>query len=49
MAVAFTRAGRSVLPAADVVLAPSDILHVSATLAGIEAVRERAGVPGGPR
>ena len=49
MAVAFTRAGRSILPAADVVLAPADILHVSATLGGIEALRERATPPGGPR
>jgi trk system potassium uptake protein len=49
MAVAFTRAGRSVLPAADLVLVPGDILHVSATLAGIEALRERVTAPGGPR
>ena len=49
VAVAFTHGGRSVLPSPDIVLQPGDVLHVSATLAGIEAVRERAGVPGGPR
>jgi trk/ktr system potassium uptake protein len=49
IAVAFTRAGRSVLPSADIELAPCDILHVSATLPGIEAVRERAAATGGPR
>jgi Trk K+ transport system NAD-binding subunit len=37
VAVAFTRAGRSLLPQPDLVLEPSDILLVSATLAGIEA------------
>ena len=46
LAVAFTRAGRSLLPAPDVVLAPGDILLVSATLAGIEALRERAAPAG---
>jgi len=49
MAAAVTRAGRSMLPAPDLALAPGDILHVSATLAGIEALRERAVPPGGPR
>ena len=49
LAVAFTRAGRSLLPAPDVVLAPGDILLVSATLAGIEALQERAAPAGGPR
>ena len=49
LAVAFTRAGRSMLPAADLVLEPGDIVHVSATLTGIEALRERAVPPGGPR
>jgi trk system potassium uptake protein TrkA len=38
---AVTRAGHSQLPTADTVLAPGDIVHVSATLQGIEAVRER--------
>jgi trk system potassium uptake protein TrkA len=49
MAVAFTRAGRSLLPGPDLTLEPSDILLVSATLAGIEALRERAAPAGGPR
>jgi trk system potassium uptake protein TrkA len=49
MAVAFTRAGRSLLPAPDLALAPGDILLVSATLPGIEALRERAAPAGGPR
>lgn len=49
MAVAFTRAGRSLLPGPDVVLESGDILLVSATLAGIEALRERAAPVGGPR
>jgi trk system potassium uptake protein TrkA len=49
VAVAFTRGGRSMLPAPDVVLEPGDILHIGATLPGIEALRERAGVAGGPR
>ncbi|HEV7502524.1 MAG TPA: TrkA C-terminal domain-containing protein, partial [Vicinamibacteria bacterium] len=49
LAVAFTRAGRSMLPAPDMVLEPGDIVHVSATLSGIEALRERAVPPGGPR
>lgn len=49
VAVAFTRAGRSLLPQPDLVLEPSDILLVSATLAGIEALRERAAPAGGPR
>ncbi len=47
--VAFTRAGRSVLPSRELVLEPGDIVHVSATLSGIEALRERAGGTGGPR
>jgi len=49
MAVALTRAGRAMLPAPDVVLDAGDILHVSATLPGIEALRERAVPAGGPR
>ena len=38
-----------VLPTPDLVLDAGDILHVSATLAGIEALRERAAPLGGPR
>jgi trk/ktr system potassium uptake protein len=49
MAVAITRAGKAMLPTPDLVLDGGDILHVSATLAGIEALRERAAAPGGPR
>jgi trk system potassium uptake protein TrkA len=49
MAVAVTRAGKATLPAADFALDPGDILHVSATLGGIEALRERASAGGGPR
>jgi trk system potassium uptake protein len=49
MAVAFTRAGRSLLPGPDVELQPGDVLLVSATLVGIESLRERAAPAGGPR
>jgi len=49
MAVALTRAGRAMLPTPDVTLDTGDILHVSATLPGIEALRERAAPAGGPR
>jgi trk system potassium uptake protein TrkA len=49
VAVAFTRGGRAMLPAPDIALQPGDVVHVSATLAGIEALRERAAAPGGPR
>jgi len=44
-----TRAGRAMLPTPDVQLDAGDILHVSATLPGIEALRERAAPSGGPR
>ena len=49
MAVAVTRAGRAMLPTPDLALDTGDILHVSATLPGIEALRERAAPIGGPR
>jgi trk system potassium uptake protein TrkA len=49
MAVAVTRAGRAMLPTPDLALGTGDILHVSATLPGIEALRERAAPIGGPR
>jgi trk system potassium uptake protein TrkA len=49
MAVAVTRAGKAMLPTPELALDAGDILHVSATLAGIEALRERATAPGGPR
>ncbi len=41
VAAAVTRAGRSRLPAADFLLEAGDIVHVSATLPGIEALRQR--------
>lgn len=41
LAAAVTRAGRSRLPAPDMGLEAGDIVHVSATLAGIEALRQR--------
>jgi trk system potassium uptake protein TrkA len=41
VAAAVTRAGRSRLPATDMALEAGDIVHVSATLAGIEALRKR--------
>jgi trk system potassium uptake protein TrkA len=49
MAVAVTRAGRAMLPTPDLALDTGDILHVGATLPGIEALRERAAPIGGPR
>ena len=46
---AFTRGGpRPCCPRPDLVLEPGDVLLVSATLAGIEALRERAAPPEGP-
>lgn len=39
--VAVTRAGRAVLPTADTRLAAGDVVHVSATMHGIGAVRQR--------
>lgn len=39
--VALTRAGRALLPTFDTVLAKDDVLDLSATLEGIEAVRQR--------
>jgi trk system potassium uptake protein TrkA len=39
--VSITRAGRAELPAPEVVLESGDLLHLSATLEGIEALRER--------
>jgi trk system potassium uptake protein TrkA len=40
MPVAVTRAGRAVLPAPTTILAAGDVLHVSATLEGVEALRK---------
>jgi trk system potassium uptake protein TrkA len=39
--VAHTRAGKAALPAEDLVLKDGDVLHVSATLDGIQALRAR--------
>jgi trk system potassium uptake protein len=39
--VAHTRAGKAALPAGDLVLKGGDVLHVSATLDGIQALRAR--------
>jgi trk system potassium uptake protein TrkA len=41
VAVALTRAGRAILPACDSRLAGGDVIHVSATWEGIEALRNR--------
>jgi len=41
LAVAVTRAGRSLMPEPGFVLEASDVLYVSATRAGIDALRER--------
>lgn len=38
--VAITRAGRAVLPSAEMLLREGDIVHISATLEGIEALRK---------
>lgn len=39
--VSITRAGRAMLPSANMVLETGDVLHISATLEGIEALRKR--------
>lgn len=39
--VSLTRAGRAMLPSDDLVVEEGDILHISATLEGIEMLRER--------
>jgi trk system potassium uptake protein TrkA len=46
-AVALTRAGRAMLPSDDMQLETDDVLHVSATLEGIEALRARLAISGG--
>ncbi len=45
LAVALTRAGRAMLPSPEVRLEAGDVLHLSATLAGIDALRRRLGAP----
>lgn len=46
MIVSLTRAGRATQPAADTPLRMGDILHLSATQTGIEAVRQRLAAQG---
>lgn len=41
--VAVTRAGRAMLPASDLKLDEGDVVHLSATLAGIQEIRHRLG------
>lgn len=43
--VSVTRAGRAVLPTANMVVETGDVLHVSATLDGVEALRARMCLP----
>ena len=43
--VSVTRAGRAMLPSPNMVLETGDVIHVSATLEGIEALRNRIGLP----
>jgi trk system potassium uptake protein TrkA len=46
MPVAITRAGKALLPTLKTELYPGDVLHVSATLEGVEALRNRVCAPG---
>jgi trk/ktr system potassium uptake protein len=48
VAVASTRAGRATLPALDTCLETGDVIHVSATFDGSEALRARLGGSGKP-
>lgn len=41
IAVSVTRAGRAVLPAPDMLLETGDVVHISATLKGVKALRRR--------
>ncbi len=43
--IALTRAGKAVLPAADTVVEECDVLHLSATFEGIEALRRQLVAP----
>lgn len=43
LAVAITRVGRAMLPQGDLLLETDDVVHVSATLEGIQALRTRLG------
>ncbi len=44
--VSITRAGRAILPVPETILETSDILHVSATLEGIQSLRSQLGQGG---
>jgi trk system potassium uptake protein TrkA len=41
VAVALTRASKAILPAPETVLETGDVIHVSATFAGVEALRKQ--------
>jgi trk system potassium uptake protein len=43
--VSVTRAGRAALPASDLKVETGDVIHVSATLEGVEALRSRMRLP----
>lgn len=43
--VSVTRAGRAVLPSTNMVLETGDVIHLSATLEGVEALRKRIDIP----
>jgi len=45
LASSITRAGRAFLPTQETILEKGDVLLFSATLAGVEAIRERVGLP----
>jgi trk system potassium uptake protein TrkA len=49
VAVALTRAGRAVLPSAQEIIKPGDVILVSATLEGSQVLRERLGTGTKPR
>jgi trk system potassium uptake protein len=44
LAVSVTRAGRAFLPTSETILETGDVMLISATLAGIEAIRSRMGL-----
>jgi len=43
--IALTRAGKAVLPTADTIVEEGDVLHLSATFEGIEALRRQLVAP----
>lgn len=42
--VSVTRAGRAVIPSANMMLETADVMHISATIQGVELLRKRMGV-----